>query len=148
MNRLVVASGSSGWMKTLFSRHSILNDELPAATCVTGSPSSITLRWFCVVPSRVNSIPVRLLCLDLLAECGQGRDCDKHQSAFHGLYSFSQCSLLLREAYREARFPRPPRKPHYLSSSFGFGTLGFCLEPRSSSFPSLTSARPDSNSTG
>src|ERR1700674_3736583 len=53
MNRLVVASGSSGWMKTLFSRHSILNDELPAATCVTGSPSSITLRWFCVVPSRV-----------------------------------------------------------------------------------------------
>src|SRR5712692_1101346 len=53
MNRLVVASGSSGWMKTLFSRHSILNDELPAATCMTGSPSSITLRWFCVVPSRV-----------------------------------------------------------------------------------------------
>ena len=53
MNRLVVASGSSGWMKTLFSRHSILNDELPAATCVTGSPSSITLRWFWVVPSRV-----------------------------------------------------------------------------------------------
>ena len=44
MNRLVVAPGSSGWMKTLFSRHSILNDELPAATCVTGSPSSITLR--------------------------------------------------------------------------------------------------------
>ena len=40
-------------MKTLFSRHSILNDELPAATCVTGSPSSITLRWFWVVPSRV-----------------------------------------------------------------------------------------------
>src|SRR6266852_5196520 len=53
MKRLVVASGSSGWMKTLLSRHSILNDELPAATCVTGSPSSITLRWFCVVPSRV-----------------------------------------------------------------------------------------------
>ena len=53
MNRLVVASGSSGWMKTLFSRHSILNDELPAATCVTGSPSSITLRWFWLVPSRV-----------------------------------------------------------------------------------------------
>ena len=26
---------------------------VPAATCVTGSPSSITLRWFWVVPSRV-----------------------------------------------------------------------------------------------
>src|SRR5205085_3740087 len=36
------------------------------------------------------SIPVRRLCLDLLAEYGQGRDRDKHQSAFHGLYSFSQ----------------------------------------------------------
>jgi hypothetical protein len=51
MNRLVVASGSNGWMKTLFSRHSILNDELPAAR-VTGSPSShAEMVW--VVPSRV-----------------------------------------------------------------------------------------------
>ena len=44
MKRLVVAPGSSGSTKTVLSRHSILNDELPAATCVTGSPSSITLK--------------------------------------------------------------------------------------------------------
>src|ERR1022692_557146 len=38
-----------------------------------------------------DSIGHRRLRLKLLAEYGQGRDCDKHQSAFHGLHSFSQC---------------------------------------------------------
>src|SRR5271169_2241823 len=46
MNRLVAASASVGWTNTLFSRHSTLNVGLPAATCTTGSPTSMTVRWF------------------------------------------------------------------------------------------------------
>ena len=49
MKRLVATLGSVGWIKTLFSRHSILKAELPAATVVTGSPDSITVRWFSAV---------------------------------------------------------------------------------------------------
>ena len=55
-----------------------------------------------------NLIPVRLLCLDLLAECGQSRDCDKHQSAFHGLYSFSQCLYLSEKPTGRPGFPDLP----------------------------------------
>src|SRR5271166_6582134 len=46
MNRLVVASASVGCTNTLFSLHSTLNVGLPAATCTTGSPTSMTVRWF------------------------------------------------------------------------------------------------------
>src|SRR5664279_500433 len=46
MNKLVAASTSVGWTNTLFSRHSTLNVGLPAATCTTGSPTSMTVRWF------------------------------------------------------------------------------------------------------
>src|SRR5665811_1605267 len=46
MNKLVAASASVGWTNTLFSRHSTLNVGLPAATCTTGSPTSMTVRWF------------------------------------------------------------------------------------------------------
>src|SRR5208283_5024275 len=49
MNRLVAASASVGWTKTLFSRHSTLNVGLPAATCTTGSPTSMTVRWLSAV---------------------------------------------------------------------------------------------------
>src|SRR5271157_2456907 len=46
MNKLVAASASVGWTKTLFSRHSTLNVGLPAATSTTGSATSMTVRWF------------------------------------------------------------------------------------------------------
>src|SRR5664280_2057485 len=49
MNKLVAASASVGWTKTLFSRHSTLNAGLPAATCTTGSPTSMTVRWLSAV---------------------------------------------------------------------------------------------------
>ena len=48
-----LASGSSGWTNTLFPRHSILNDELPAATSVTGSANSMMLKWFGAVSTRI-----------------------------------------------------------------------------------------------
>src|ERR1039458_6749205 len=53
MNRLVVASGSSGCTNTLLPRHSILYDELPAATSMTGSASSMMLKWFGAVSTRI-----------------------------------------------------------------------------------------------
>src|SRR2546425_3525604 len=40
-------------MKTLSPRRSILNDGLPAAASVTGSASSMTVRWFIAVSTRV-----------------------------------------------------------------------------------------------
>src|SRR5271166_5238878 len=46
MKRFVLTLGSVGWTNTLFSRHSILKPGLPAATVVTVSPTSITVRWF------------------------------------------------------------------------------------------------------
>src|ERR1022692_4301302 len=49
MNKLVAASASVGWTNTLFSRHSTLNEGLPAATCTTGSPTSMTVRWLSAV---------------------------------------------------------------------------------------------------
>src|SRR5271157_2005288 len=66
MNRLVAASASVGWTKTLFSRHSTLNDGLPAATCTTGSPISMTVRWLSAVfrwTMRVRSlVSVSIFC--------------------------------------------------------------------------------------
>src|SRR5271157_1223918 len=66
MNKLVAASASVGWTKTLFSRHSILNEGLPAATCRTGSPTSMTVRWFNAVlrwTMRVRSlVSVSIFC--------------------------------------------------------------------------------------
>src|SRR6516165_362904 len=46
MNRLVATSASVGWTNTLFSFHSTLKDGLPVATRVTGSFTSITVKWF------------------------------------------------------------------------------------------------------
>ena len=40
-------------MNTLLSRRSILNSGLPAAASVTGSASSMTVRWFMAVSTRV-----------------------------------------------------------------------------------------------
>jgi len=48
-----VASGSRGWTNTLLPRHSILYDELPAATSMTGSASSMMLKWFGAVSTRI-----------------------------------------------------------------------------------------------
>ena len=48
-----MASGSSGWTNTLLPRHSILCDELPAATSVMGYASSMTLQWFGAVSTRM-----------------------------------------------------------------------------------------------
>src|SRR5271166_2821061 len=66
MNKLVAASTSVGWTKTLFSRHSTLNEGLPAATCTTGSPTSMTVRWFNAVfrwTMRVRSlVSVSIFC--------------------------------------------------------------------------------------
>src|SRR5271157_1060370 len=66
MNRLVAASASVGWTNTLFSRHSTLNVGLPAATCTTGSPTSMTVRWFNAVfrcTMRVRSlVSVSIFC--------------------------------------------------------------------------------------
>src|SRR5271166_1552128 len=66
MNRLVAASASVGWINTLFSRHSTLNVGLPAATCTTGSPTSMTVRWFNAVfrcTMRVRSlVSVSIFC--------------------------------------------------------------------------------------
>src|SRR5271157_738560 len=66
MNRLVAASASVGWTNTLFSRHSTLNEGLPAATCTTGSPTSMTVRWFNAVfrwTMRVRSlVSVSIFC--------------------------------------------------------------------------------------
>src|SRR5271165_4369413 len=66
MNKLVAASASVGWTKTLFSRHSTLNVGLPAATCTTGSPTSMTVRWFNAVfrwTMRVRSlVSVSIFC--------------------------------------------------------------------------------------
>src|ERR1019366_8600245 len=53
INRLVVASGSRGCTNTLLPRHSILYDELPAATSVTGSANSMMLKWFGAVSTRI-----------------------------------------------------------------------------------------------
>src|SRR5664280_2882664 len=66
MNKLVAASASVGWTKTLFSRHSTLNAGLPAATCTTGSPTSMTVRWLSAVfrcTMRVRSLVwVSIIC--------------------------------------------------------------------------------------
>src|SRR5271165_2128862 len=66
MNRLVAASASVGWTNTLFSRHSTLNVGLPAATCTTVSPTSMTVRWFNAVfrcTMRVRSlVSVSIFC--------------------------------------------------------------------------------------
>src|SRR5271166_977779 len=66
MNRLVAASASVGWTNTLFSRHSTLNVGLPAAACTTGSPTSMTVRWFNAVfrwTMRVRSlVSVSIFC--------------------------------------------------------------------------------------
>src|SRR5271157_1342990 len=66
MNKLVAASASVGCTKTLFSRHSTLNEGLPAATCTTGSPTSMTVRWFNAVfrwTMRVRSlVSVSIFC--------------------------------------------------------------------------------------
>src|ERR1035441_5009790 len=53
INRLVVASGSRGCTNTLLPRHSILYDELPAATSMTGSASSMMLKWLGAVSTRI-----------------------------------------------------------------------------------------------
>src|SRR5476649_1580713 len=53
MNRLVSASGSRGCTNTLLPRHSILYDELPAATSVTGSANSMMLKWLGAVSTRI-----------------------------------------------------------------------------------------------
>src|ERR1019366_9383439 len=53
INKLVVASGSRGCTNTLLPRHSILYDELPAATSMTGSASSMMLKWFGAVSTRI-----------------------------------------------------------------------------------------------
>src|SRR5271165_4177812 len=66
MNKLVAASASVGCTNTLFSRHSTLKEGLPAATCTTGSPTSMTVRWFNAVfrcTMRVRSlVSVSIFC--------------------------------------------------------------------------------------
>src|SRR5271157_4838545 len=66
MKRFVAASASVGWTKTLFSRHSTLNEGLPAATCTTDSPTSMTVRWLSAVfrwTMRVRSlVSVSIFC--------------------------------------------------------------------------------------
>src|SRR5271157_1619522 len=66
MKRFVAASASVGCTNTLFSRHSTLNVGLPAATCTTGSPTSMTVRWLSAVfrwTMRVRSlVSVSIFC--------------------------------------------------------------------------------------
>ncbi len=66
-------------MNTLLSRRSMLNAGLPAAARVTGSASSITVRWFMAVSTRVILRVIRKLCFDALGRSGSQREQQKNR---------------------------------------------------------------------
>src|SRR5229473_6241900 len=55
-------------------------------------------------------IAVQLLRLDLLAERGQSRDYGEHQSAIHGLYSFSQSLYFPEKPTGRPGYPDLPER--------------------------------------